>query len=196
VDCSWICVVLNKNLYARGIEVATQEIRRLAGESFIDFRMVDDGFDGDCYSFLKCRKDVSMEGFRKCPHVVSVLDSYDNPTFLGDDEVQSFIQEEEHDALCTRYGDMVIVEGESPFAGLSGVVIKEQPEESLVLFRFHTITKRKWLRNDELIVTGNVFKYLKLPVTNLRLQKGHGKSPVITERTKGVNTGECDRSTD
>jgi hypothetical protein len=186
VDSAWICVVLNKNLCTKGLEVVTKEMRKLAGDSFVDFRMVDDGFDGDSYSFLKCNPTIIsyMDNFRKNTNVVTVLDSYENPTMLSDEEVVPFVSEEDKEILGTRYGDMVQVLGEGYFSGLHGVVIGGGVEYSEVLFRFHTVTKRERLSNEELILIGNVFKKLKIPLVDVVFSKGDGgKFPVIRKRS-------------
>jgi hypothetical protein len=196
VDSAWLCVVLNKNLCTKGVDVAQKEMSRLAGDSFIDFKMVDDGFDNDCYSFIKCDVDIDIEGFRKSANVVTVLDSYDNPTFLADDEVMAFANVDK-EIIGTKYGDTVIVEGEGHYSGLHGVVIKEGDTESEVMFRFHTVTKRIRLSNEELFLTGNIFNKMKIPLTNVKLSEGqNGKFPVVERRNKGVDKSEFDRTAD
>lgn len=184
MDSAWLCVVLNKNLCTKGADYAFKEMKRLTGDSFVDFKMVDDGFDNDCYSFIKCstNTDSFMNDFRKNSNIVTVLDSYDKPTLLSDDEVLSFINDGEKEELGTKYGDMVLVEGSGHYSGLHGVVIDGGTVESEVLFRFHTITKRKILKNEELNLIGNVFKRLKIPVTNVILMEGRIKFPVIKKR--------------
>jgi hypothetical protein len=37
-------------------------------------------------------------------------------------------------------------------------------EESLVLFKFHTAVVRRWMRNEALQKSGNVFDHMKRPV--------------------------------
>jgi hypothetical protein len=184
VDSAWLCVVLNKNLCTKGADFAYKEMKRLTGESFVDFKMVDDGFDNDCYSFVKCstETDVFMDGFRKSTNIVTVLDSYDKPTLLSDEEVISFLTDGEKEEFGTKYGDMVLVEGNGHYSGLHGIVVNGGEVESEVLFRFHTITRRKKLKNEDLQITGNVFKRLKIPVTNVTLMEGRSKFPVIKKR--------------
>jgi hypothetical protein len=174
---------LNKNLCAKGDEKALKEVQTLAGESFIDFRINNDGFDGDCYAFLKCLKSIDMGPFRKSSYVVAVLDSYDNPTFLTDSEVTDFTDvEDDEEKIFTQYGDMVEVTGNGYFSGLHGVVVEGGCENSLVIFRFHTVTKKERISNDDLIVFQNAFKKLKIPVKNIKLKKGRdGKYPIIYE---------------
>jgi len=182
VDSCWICIVLNKNLCAKGYDKALNEVQTLAGESFVDFRITaDDDFEGDCYAFVKCLKSMDMSPFRKSSNIVAVLDSYDNPTFLTDDEVKGFTDvEDDDDNICTKYGDMVEVIGDGHFSGLYGVVVEGGCDDSLVLFRFHTVTKKEKVNNDELIVFQNVFKKLKIPIKNIKFKKGRdGKFPII-----------------
>jgi len=183
VDGCWICIVLNKNLCAKGFDKALKEMHALSGDDFIDFKMTDDDFDGDCYVFLKCNKSIDMSPFRKSSNIVAVLDSYDNPTFLTDSEVKDFTEVEEEDRIHTQYGDMVQISGDGHFSGLYGVVTKGGCESSMVLFRFHTVTKRERINNDYLIVSKNVFKKLKIPVKNIRLRKGRdGKFPANSHK--------------
>ena len=195
MESRWLCVVISKNLCGRGFEAAQHELARLVGDCFVDFRMVDDGFDGDCYSFLKCRLDMGnfMEGLRLSANVMSVLDTYDSPSYLSDEEIEQFIVDDDDEVVQQlRYGDTVQVGGDGTFSGLKGVVTLAGLGESQVLFRFHTVTLRRWLKNEELILTGNVFSRLKLPVTDSSLLKCRsGKCPVVEER--GVSTGKSNR---
>ena len=62
---------------------------------------------------------------------------------------------------------------------------------SEVFFRLHTVTRREWIKNDELVITGNVFSRIKLPVIGLSRKK----CPVVKE-DKCVDTGEFDRAAD
>lgn len=176
----WLCVVVNKNLRGKGEDVVTREIAGLAGDAFIKLRVADDEFDGDFYAFVNCDTGVSMEPFRKASSIVAVLESYDNPAFLGDDEVADFLRREP-EVTGVRHGDMVSVGGEGVFSKLNGVVMLAGSAESLVMFRFHMVTKREWVPNEELVVTGNVFSRLKLPVRDARLFQAGGKFPVIME---------------
>ena len=193
----WFCVVLNKNFCARGVQEVSLEIARMAGEAFVDFRMEEDGFDGDCYSFLKCELEAGdfMEGLRRSPGVVTVLDSYDNPSYLSEEEVYAFTEVKEKPPLFARYGDTVAVGGEGPFCGLKGVVVTPGVEKSRVIFRFHTVTRKEWVKNDEIVLIGNVFFHLKVPVENNRFSEyRERKCPVLKEKSKRVNTGKRRRT--
>jgi hypothetical protein len=175
---------LSKSLCTKGAEFAEREMRRLMGDSFEDFRMVDDGFEGDCYAFVRCHRESLenyMGAFRKSSVVVAVLESYDNPTFLSDSEVLGFADEEDEENFGTRYGDMVLVSGGGHYSGLHGVVVEEGLRESEVLFRFHTVIRREILSNEELILEGNVFTKFKVPVTNVALVELNGKFPLVME---------------
>jgi hypothetical protein len=166
VDSSWLCVVLCKALVRRGPVAAKEEVCRLAGDAYVDFRLANDDFDGELYSFVKVDKRLlSLESFRKSQRILGVLSSYDSPTFLSDSEVQGFVVDEEVEHTCFRYGDMVSVSGDNPFSGLKGVVELPGYDESQVIFRFHAETKRAWLDNTELEVYGNVFDVVKFPTT-------------------------------
>jgi hypothetical protein len=155
---------------------------KLMGSSFCDFRMPDDGVGDYCYAFIKCSLEEGyMEKLRRSPHVLMVLESYDSPTFLGDDEVENFIVvEDEVEAPCLAYGDEVKVGGDSPYVGLCGIAVFAGCEATQVLFRFHTISRRIWLPNRVLRKTGNVFSRLKFPVADVEdfLRKLERKHPV------------------
>lgn len=183
MDSCWICIVLNKNLCTKGDEKVLKEVQTLAGESFIDFRINNDGFDGDSYAFLKCLKSIDMGPLRKSSNIVAVLDSYDNPTFLTDREVTDFTDvEEEEEKIYTQYGDMVEVIGNGYYAGLHGVVIEGGCDSSLIIFKFHTVTKKEKISNDDLVVFQNAFNKLKIPVKNIKVKEGRdGKYPIIYE---------------
>lgn len=197
MQSAWLCVIISKNLCNRGEAEARQEIKRLTGDAFVDFRMSDDGFDGDCYCFVKCDLSANfIENYRRSAMIVTVLDSYENPAYLSDEEVFEFTDREEGDVLCPRYGDTVAVQGESPFSGLYGVVVEPGLERSRVMFRFHTVTKRRWLENEELILVGNVFSRLKRPVIEDKfLQCRDKKCPVPKEKGR-VSTGKRNRVAD
>jgi hypothetical protein len=195
VNQGWLCVVVNRNLRGRGEDVVTREIAGLAGDVFMDFKVADDEFDGDFYAFVKCSARPSMERFRRSSSIVAVLESYDNPTYLDDSVVDDFLLREP-ERTGVRDGDMVAVGGEGVFSKLNGVVVLGGREESLVLFRFHTVTRREWISNEELIVTGNVFLRLKLPVRDASLFQADGRRyPVIMEE-EDVDKGERDRGAD
>lgn len=180
VDQGWLCVVVSKNLRGKEEDVVTREIAGLAGDHFVDFGIADDDFDGDFYAFVKCAEGVAMDPFRKAPSVVTVLESYENPVFLGDAEVEGFLSREP-EVSSVRHGDAVSVGGDGVFSKLNGVVVLAGRSKSMVMFRFHTVTKREWIPNDELIVTGNVFSRLKLPVCDATLFQAGGRFPVVTE---------------
>ena len=180
MEAAWLCVVLSNNLCSQGPLAARDEMRRLAGDAFVDFRLVDDGFDGECYSFLKCRPDMlNMEPLRQSKRVTNVLSSYNEPSYLKDDEVYGFVVDEDVEALeCMSYGDIVTVIGDGPFTGLKGVVVLAGCSESFVLFRFHTLSNHQWIMREELQVDGNVFDWLKFPVTEDSFCQD-GKYPVL-----------------
>ena len=194
VSEGWLCIVLSKSLCMRGAKVALKEVKRLAGDSYIDFRVVDVGFDGDCYAFVKCRIHLGskyLENFRASHYVISVLSSYDSPTYLPDDEVEGFVVLEDEEVPCLSYGDAVMVGGDGVFSGLNGVVIFHGCEECCVMFRFHTVTIRQWITNSELSKTGSVFERLKLPVSDATLIRPNKKYPV--RKMGRVSTGKLDR---
>jgi hypothetical protein len=194
VESAWLCVVLNRNLCIKGIEVVTQEVKRLTSDSFVDFHFVDDGYDGDCYSFVKCRlMGDYMERFRASHYVVSVLDSYDSPAYLGDEEVEQFVVDDSQDEINQlRYGDIVLVGGDGVYSGLKGVVVVSEQLHSQVLFRFHTLSLRRMVSNEELILTGNVFSHLKFPAVDISFLQQRGKHPIMKEEG-GVSSGKSDR---
>jgi len=168
-------------------------MKRIAGDAYLDFCFVDDGYDEDRYSFLKCRTDMNvMERLRASHQIISVLDSYDNPVYLQDHEVRQFINDgKDKERKRFAYGDSVTVGGEGVFSGLQGVVIALQSRHSLVAFRFHTLSVEEWIANEELTKTGNVFSYLKFPVTNKSFLKRQTKYPITEE--KDVGPGQPDR---
>lgn len=191
---AWICVVISKNLCARGEEVVRREMQALAGDYFVDFRM-EEGFDGEAYSFLKSVKGMPMSAFRKSSGVVAVLESYDNPSYLTDEEVIGFVEKEE-EFIGTRSGDMVVVGGAGPYAGLNGVVAVGGVSSSEVVFRLHTVSRRETIGNEELEVLGNVFSRLKIPVVGgMFMKRASGKTPYILE-SESVDTGKLDRRPD
>ncbi len=195
MEAAWLCVVLSRSLCEKGADVVRHEIKRMTSDAFVDFHLVDDGFESDCYSFVKCKKGMGnyMEKFRASRHVMSVLDSYDSPTYLSDYEVRSFIKDEQRKEIrLFSYGDMVLVEGEGVFSKLNGVVVRPGDERSLVLFRFHTVSMREWLSNDELIRLGSVFDKLKFPVLS---DVANRKFPVIKE-ADSVSSREPGGATD
>lgn len=197
MDSAWVCIVLSKNLCSNGEEITREEVQRLAGDHFEDFRMERSEFDGDTYAFLKFRMGMKMEAFRKSSYVVAILDSYDNPKYLSDEEVLGFVEEPEGEINRFKYGDIVQVSGESHFSGLHGIVTLAGIDESQVMFRLHTVTKRQWLPNDDLVSSGNVFQDLKVPVKDSNIYKQRsGKFPVTTEKERRVSTSKRSRSSD
>lgn len=179
---AWLCIIMSKSICSHGVEAVKTEVRRLAGDSYVDFCLVDDGFGEDCYAFVKCRvMGTFLDEFRRSPYVVSVLSSYDNPTYLEEDEVKKFITIEEEAPTCLSYGDMVEVNSEGVYGGLHGVTVFGGCEESQVLFRFHTVTRRVWLNNKDLKRVGSVFSYLKFPVLSDTFSRVERKYPVLEE---------------
>ena len=191
MESAWFCVVLHRNLCSQGIKAARDAMWSLAGEAFLDFRLVDDGFDSDAYAFVKCRPDLlNMDGFRTSSRVLSVLDSYGKPTFLNDDEVYGFVVEEAVETQCLNYGDTVL-SLEGPYSGLHGVVSLPGCVTCLVLFRFHTVSKREWMGNETVVRTGNVFSRLKVPVLSDSLFGKDKKYPILESDL--VCSGQSDR---
>ena len=175
-----MCIVIGKHLCSRGALVARQEVQRLAGDDFVDFCMADDGFGEDCYAFVKCKIPGNfMEQFRRSSNVVTVLSSYDSPTYIDEKEVIGFVEKDDGDAVgCLGYGDIVTVLGDTPYTRLKGVVVLAGCEESQVMLRFHTVNIRVWIPNLELQVDGSAFKYVKIPETEEPTDR---KYPVLKE---------------
>lgn len=191
MDAVWICVVINRNLCARGEETVRREMQALAGDYYVDFRM-EEGFDGDAYSFLKSIEGMPMDSFRRASGVVAILESYDNPSYLTDEEVIGFVEREE-EVMGTKCGDEVLVGGTSPYSGLHGVVSSPGAESSEVAFRLHTVSRREVIGNEELEVLGNVFSRLKIPVVGgIFMKRSSGKTPYILEG-ESVDTSELNR---
>lgn len=161
VKPSWLCVVIVRKLRSKGGETTRQEMERIAGVKFDDFCIRDDGLGDDCYAFLKCSGTLDMDGLRRHPGVVTVLESYDNPSYLTDQEVDDFLSSGTPSVSATNEGDAVSVMGEGTYAGLYGVVVSGGEKESEVMFRFHTVTRYEWLSNKELIVGENILSRLK-----------------------------------
>jgi hypothetical protein len=187
---AWLCIILNRRLYKKGIEACKNEMQRLMGNSFIDLQIVDDGFEEECYAFIKC--DISgnyMEKLRYSSYVDKVLASYDSPTYLQDEEVKKFVTVEEKELECFQYGDIVKIEGESAYVGLNGVIVLVADLKSQVLFRFHTMSQKMWFENNDLKKNGSIFTYINLPIDCTII-----KHPV-SEGKYIVNPSESDRGT-
>ena len=164
---SWICIVVCKSLFKQGPVAVRDEVKRLAGDSYLDFKLVDDGFDGERYAFVKFDlSNMSLEPFRRSPRISSVLSSYDHPTYLGDDDVYGFvIEDEDSEVLVPAHGDMVEVVGDGPYSRLKGVVSLPSVGVSQVIFRLHTMSRRAWINNEDLDRYGSVFASVKFPTT-------------------------------
>lgn len=173
----WICVVVSKSLCSGGEDAVRREIKALAGEYYIDFRM-EEGFDGDAYAFLKFVVGMPFKKFRKSSGIVAVLESYDNPSYLTDEEVLGFVERND-EVSGTKYGDIVMVGGDGVYSGLYGVVSVPGIDSSEVVFKFHTVSRREVLGNDELEVLGNVFSRLKIPVVGGIVKSESCKFPIL-----------------
>ena len=161
VESLWLCVVIAKKLCGKGVDAAREEVGRIVGCELEGFRLRDDDLGDDCYAFLKCPQPPNMDGLRRSPSVITVLDSYDNPSYLTQKEVDDFLDGDASDCPVTHEGDAVKVRGDGTYAGLHGIVVTGGSEESEVVFRLHTVTKCECLSNEDLIVGENVLPYLK-----------------------------------
>jgi hypothetical protein len=161
---AWLCLILCRALCSQGELAARKEVAKLAGDSFVDFKLTDDGFEGECYAFLRCVPELlPMSNFRSSNRVIGVLDSYSNPKFLTDKDVQDFIKVPEKQSQTFKFGDTVLVL-DGRMAKLYGIVVGSAGNSSLVLFRFHITTREEWIDNNDLSLTGTAFSVFKFPV--------------------------------
>ena len=186
----WLCVVLSKSLCERGESVAEAEMKTLFSNAFVDFRLVDDGFGEDCYSFVKCHLEGDyLEKLSVSPYVVTVLSSYKSPTYLSDDEVENFLLKDEKDISSFNDGDIVRVVSKHVYKGLWGIVVFVDENKIQVLFRFHTVSRWIWFENSDLCVEGSVFNFIKGSVKKIEPFSNQIESSVSQE-ARGVNSCE------
>ncbi len=163
----WLCMLVASSLCNRGAEAVEEELSSVLDRSIRGVHFVEGSVDGEQYCLVRCG-DISdcMESLRSSNWVHSVLESFDHPKYLTEEEIADFITKPEEPCPLMRYGDTVLVVGDDTFNNLYGIVMFGGPEECQVMFKFHIAVVRKWMSNRMLTRTGNVFDYFKRPVTN------------------------------
>ena len=137
----WICLYINIQ-YLSSFD--SLEIRRrlfgIFGESFIDSLLIRDNQGSiDNYIFVKCIDYFShIEKLKESSFVFNVLESFENPKFISEKEIETFgksLGKKELDILVA--GDIVKAT-ETYLNGLYGIVIKNYGNDAyLVKFKFY-----------------------------------------------------------
>jgi len=173
-DGKWICLIVNSS-YCRGShESLEKSICGVVGDDFIELKvLLDDNYVEDSYAFLKC-SDFSkhVQNLRKVGAIRTVLDSYANPRYLTEEEVQGVFKKEvpKGSESILIYGDVVKVT-DGYLNGLTGIIY-ERDEEDLyrVCFKLHTRSFIDILPRSILDYESNLFDELKFPVLLCRIK--------------------------
>lgn len=161
---------------ATSVESVRRHLAGLFGDDLIDFVVVGDWISddsvescGDSYVFIKtCNYHSHVKALRASRMVSGVLDSYDAPIYVDEQDVVVFREKmavERMDPLTFHFGDVVKVR-EGYLKGLHGVVCDPTTHKTCnVLFKFFTrsILQKLSVKNIEL--KGSVFDHIKFPVT-------------------------------
>jgi hypothetical protein len=116
-------------------------MQNVFGNDLEQVRIVGEGSseDEDSYVLVKCRNyHDHSEALRASKRVSKVLESFDNPTFLSEKDVDGFFEKPvKHDRKEFERGDVVVV-NRGYLSQLTGIVVSKKSRNRYgVFFRFH-----------------------------------------------------------
>ena len=173
----WVCLAISSAFHHGNKDAAAREIQNIFGDSLVEARIVRDNFmeqSGEYFMLVKCSDYHShIDQLRDSPAVLRVVQSYNEPSFLTEEEVDGFSQSvnAEPPPVEFIYGDIVQVQAiVSPknfqyLSGLYGMVVEPMllRNRVSVFFRFETYCFSKSISSTSLRFAGNVFENMKVP---------------------------------
>jgi hypothetical protein len=155
-------------------DALANELCRVFGDDLVEVQIVCDEqmeASGEYYSFVKCSNYHSHQEEAIASHAIaSVVLTYEEPSYLTDQEVDEFMA-----SVLTAEASRVYVMGdivrvtEGLTSGLNGIVVVPGPEECVVGFKLYTRRFTETIPVTFLEYVDNVFLHLKFPVTEDRL---------------------------
>lgn len=173
----WVCLNINEryNNNARYNDVKI-ELEEIFGNTLIDLLFVGEFleekvFDNvlDNYVFVKCHDIYSCrQKLIRSRLVKGILNSFEEIQFISDNEIEmlknDWERKKESKADKIFFGDIVKVRT-GLFANLTGIVTNKKKKNFVVIFKLCSNYKQASLCQTNLERIGNLFDYVKNPVT-------------------------------
>jgi len=186
-DYKWICLIIGRQFSKKdGLNIVTKEIKNtFDNDDFNDLVIVDSNapfVEGEqYYSFLKCKnyKKYVLK-LKRCPVILDVLPTFENPYFISEEEVYSFEKsaKESKNPAKLNFGDLVRVE-KGLLQNLKGFVVKQISEnEYSIMFKLYTRCFHEALPISDLAFEKSLFDKIRVPVLSYGNSRETGCAPV------------------
>jgi hypothetical protein len=176
MEGSWLCLAIDiQFIRMKGmLPLLQSEVHRIFGDDFLDMvvigeKLCEDHFEmlAENYIFVKCANyDEHIDELKRSKIVIGVLDNYDRPNFISEEEILTFQKRIERDKKygVLYVGDVVKVR-EGYLKNLKGVVVKVINDNYYdVMFKLHTRTFSEEMTRKNLEFEKNIFDKIKIPV--------------------------------
>ena len=165
----WVCLSIDIQ-YLKGdnfVDLIKAELVNIFGKDLCDIVIIADKLSDECYEmqlenylFVKVNNYHSyIDRLRDSEMIFGVLDSYETPSFLSDDEVYKFknsMQVKFGHMEQLQEGDIVCVK-EGYLKNLKGVVIKALANNKFkVIFKLYTKSFIKTMWRNNLVLENNI----------------------------------------
>lgn len=190
MEAKWICISVDPQC-SKGNGVRTtveKELNNIFGKDLIDVVFVGSYLSNEYYEmqvenyiFVKCLNYYNhIEKLKQSSIIFGVLDSYDHPSYVGENEVYQFratVKRKTTDSNITlSVGDKVEVR-EGYLKDLNGVVVKIiSSNKCKVFFKFYTRSFVEIIWRSNLIYSGSIFEHIKFPVVYEKGSKSKAKT--------------------
>jgi transcription antitermination factor NusG len=155
------------------------------GDDLIDVVVMGEQLTESCvelsaenYVFVKCSDYFAhIPHLKACKAVYGVLESYDSPSFIPEEQVLEFnkVVTDKHSPFSLKVGDVVRVR-KGHFANLLGLVVQVLPGQLyVVLFKLFTKVVTEKMRRNNLKYEKSIFDEVKFPVVQTTKRNRKGK---------------------
>lgn len=193
----WVCISIDIQ-YLKGnksVDAIKSELTNIFGKDLCDVVIIADKLSEENYEmqlenylFVKVRNYFTyIDKLRDNDMVFGVLDSYENPSFLTDEEVHKFknsMQVKFSSVEQLQEGDIVTVK-EGYLKNLKGVIIKRLANNKCkVMFKLYTKSFTKTMFRSNLVLENNISYVLR---NHKRLLKKLSEPLSVSKRRRKRN---------
>lgn len=177
-DGQWVCLSLDPKHVRRlgDLDELKRQVGACFGSDCLDVVIMGDQLAEFCvelatenYVFVRCRDYFNHAStLKSCKLIRGVLDSYNSPSFVSNDEMSVFrdtveAHEQTGDLLV---GDVVRIR-EGKLKNLQGVIVATSDSHYVVFFKLFTRRFSERIFKKNLVWMGSIFDMFKFPVVEL-----------------------------
>ena len=159
----WICVVTNGSIGSQSLPSFEASIRNVFGSDLLRVCLIGETGSGeeDSYVLINCLDYNSHSEALRCNKRISkVLESFDNPRILSDEDVKGLVEKAPEPSREFIPGDVVKITS-GCMSGLTGIVTRQKSKKRYhVFFRFHTRSFQKIILSSSMEFKFNLFKVM------------------------------------